>query len=304
MKTKISALFLLFLLITFSCQEQLDVKTGETPVTDPQLTDNSRTGPPVAAPLAVCGSSHSGFYATLNSYYIYPTQDTDVSCAAVGATITVNVSSQNVPNKFTVLDNTGATVAGPTSWFGTASYPGSWGMSLSAPGTGSLSFTKVAGKTYKIRVETQTPPNSSYSPYVDTWSASFSCTCAPCSPTCGGLFQGNYPTINSYYIYPAQTFSTACAAAGATITVSLTALDIPNRFTILDASNNPIVVSAWLGTASYPGLWGGSLAASSTGSISFTRVGTSYKIRVETQTPPNFSYNPTQDYWSASVSCP
>src|SRR4051812_33058180 len=45
--------------------------------------------------------------------------------------------------------------------------------------------------------------------------------------SCGGSFNGSYTTINSYYTYPLKTIDVSCAASGATITVSVTALDVP-----------------------------------------------------------------------------
>jgi hypothetical protein len=123
--------------------------------------------------------------------------------------------------------------------------------------------------------------------------------------TCGGSFTGTYGVINSHYIYPDQAFDVTCAATGATVSVNCTALDVPNKFYIYDATHKLVSVSNWLGTANYPGQWGMSLSNTSGQTITFTKASgaTTYYLEVETQTPPNASYSPATDYWSASITC-
>ena len=121
--------------------------------------------------------------------------------------------------------------------------------------------------------------------------------------TCGGALSGSFSTLNAYYTYSAQSLNVGCAAAGATLSVSVAANDVPNRFTILDASGNTAAISGWLGNATYSGLWGSSLSNAGTATLSFNNTNGPYSLRVETQTPPNSSYPHTTDEWNASASC-
>ena len=54
-------------------------------------------------------------------------------------------------------------------------YPGAWGMSLNNPGIKTLSFTKQKSASYRLHVETKTPPNNSYFPTTDTWQVTIVC---------------------------------------------------------------------------------------------------------------------------------
>jgi hypothetical protein len=77
-------------------------------------------------------------------------------------------SNNDRPNKFTVVDESGTDVF-TTNWVGVAAYPGPWGMSLSTPTSGMLSYTPIAGHTYKVRVE------SGNGAMADSWDVSISC---------------------------------------------------------------------------------------------------------------------------------
>jgi hypothetical protein len=330
MSKRIIFLFVMLVLFSISCEEQDEMKKQDPA---PSSTDASTLDMLGRAPgktdglvgqMATCGGSYNGTYTTISSYYTYPARSIDVSCAATGATVTVFFDAVEIPNKFIVKDANG-NYMGNSGWRGYASYGGPWGSSLSQPTSGSFSFTKQAGvSTYYLHVETLTPPNYNYNPNTDAWSASASCTCAPppcptcptgyicvngvckCNIPCGGGFSGNYNTIASYYTYPARTIDVTCAAAGATITVFFDAVEIPNRFTVKTAGGTTVGYSGWRGYASYGGPWGSSLAVSTTGSFTFTKSAgvNTYYLYVETLTPPNNSYNPNTDAWSASVSCP
>lgn len=328
MSKKIIFLFAMLVLFSISCEEQEIKKQDPQPAPidalDADLQGRSKTDDLVAQ-TSTCGGSYNGTYTTINSYYTYPSRAIDVSCAATGATITIYYDAVEIPNRFTVK-TAGGTTMGTSGWRGYASYGGPWGSSLSVNTSGSFSFTKGAGvTTYYLYVETLTPPNYNYNPNTDAWSASASCTCAPltCSPacgtgyscvngncvctaTCGGGFNGTYQTINSYYTYPARTVPILCPAAGATISVYFDAVEIPNRFTIKTAGGTTLGTSGWRGYASYGGPWGSSLSVNTSGSFTFTKPSgeNTVYLYVETLTPPNTSYNPNTDAWSASVGCP
>jgi hypothetical protein len=328
MKKRIVYLFLLLILLNVSCEEQVDLKKKEAQPEDAQLTDRDGAGNAraIVGQMSACGTSVNGSYGVISSYYTYPQQNLNVGCAANGSTISVSVTALDVPNRFTIRDASGNFVTS-TGWLGNAAYPGPWGSSVSNSGSTTISFTKNSS-AYYVQVETLTPPNYNYSPQTDYWSATSSCTCAPtgCTPTscpsgyscvngvcqqnpsctipCGGAYNGSYGTIASYYTYPINTFDVTCAPAGSIITVYCTALDVPNRFTILDASNNYVTGSSWQGNAAYPGPWGSSVSNSGSTILTFTKSGNTYKLRVETLTPPNYNFSPQTDYWSATASCP
>jgi hypothetical protein len=328
MSKRIIFIFTLVVLFAISCEEQNEIKKQEPPSTASDLPDADPLGRSKTDPLvtqsSTCGGSYSGTYTTISSYYTYPAHNIDVTCAATGATITVFFDAVEIPNKFTVRDGAGNIVGSSGGWRGYASYGGPWGSSLAVSTTGSFSFTKSAGvNTYYLYVETLTPPNYSYNPNTDAWSASASCVCTTCSPacatgftcqngncvcatTCGGGYNGTYGTIASYYTYPARTIDLTCARAGS-ITVYYDAVEIPNYFYVKDANGNVLGSSGgWRGYASYGGPWGSSLSVSPTGTFTFTKTAgvNTYYLWVQTLTPPNNSYNPNTDAWSASVGCP
>lgn len=258
-----------------------------------------------------CGGSFGSTYSVINSYYTYALLAVDVSCAPVGATITVNVSALDVPNRFVIVDQNNNYVAG-TGWLGSATYSGYFGPPFSNSGQAQFTFTRSVNTIYYLKVETHTPPNTSYSPSTDGWWAGVSCTCGtviecptcPICPYCGGSFGNSYSVINSYYTYPLQLVDLTCAAVNATITVNVSALDVPNRFVIVDQNNNYVAGSGWLGSASYSGYFGPPFSNSGQGQFTFTKsANTVYYLKVETHTPPNTSYSPWTDGWWAGVTC-
>jgi hypothetical protein len=129
------------------------------------------------------------------------------------------------------------------------------------------------------------------------------CTTPGCT-ICNSSYSGTYSTINSYHQYPRVNIDASCLIPNEHISISCTALDVPNRFTVYDGNGNFVTTSGWVGYAQYPGQWGRSLSTSSnTYMLIFTRVTSSYQLLVETQTPPNYSYTPNTDYWSAGIAC-
>jgi hypothetical protein len=329
MSKRIIFLFMMIVLFSVSCEEQTEIRKQDPAPTSGDASSikdlSARKGDGLVAQTATCGGSFSGSYNTINSYYTYPARIVDISCAADGATVTVSYDAVEIPNRFTIKTSGGSYING-TTWRGYASYGGPWGMSLSTPTTGSFTFTKTAGMTtVQLVVETLTPPNYNYNPNSDAWYATVSCTCAPpvcnpacgpgytcvngvcvCSIPCGGSFNGSYNTINSYYTYPARVIDVTCAAAGATITVTYDAVEIPNRFTVRTTGGSYVNGTTWRGYASYGGPWGMSLSTPTTGSFTFTKTAgvNTYHLIVETLTPPNYNYNPNSDAWYASVYCP
>lgn len=138
----------------------------------------------------VCGGSFSGSSSgSPGSLYTYSLQAIDVSCAANGATITVNASALDVPNRFEIFDQNNQFIAASGSgadsyWIGNSClgpggscYGGPWGSSIDYPfsnGQSTFTFTKVAGKSYFLKVQTIYPP-ANFSPNTDAWSANVSC---------------------------------------------------------------------------------------------------------------------------------
>jgi len=120
--------------------------------------------------------------------------------------------------------------------------------------------------------------------------------------TCGGTVSGTYSTPASYYTYPPQSLQVDCAAPGANVNVYASANDVPNRFKVLDASNQTIAQSGWVGNATYSGPWGNSLSTTGTAILSFSNNNGPYSIVVETLTPPTGS-DAVIDVWSAGTAC-
>jgi hypothetical protein len=122
----------------------------------------------------------------------------------------------------------------------------------------------------------------------------------PAPPKCGAAFTETYGVPGTYYTYPLKNLSVDCMASGSSVSVSVQANDVPNRFAILDSSNNLVASSEWLGTASYSGVWGDSLNNSGYTILNFTYYSGPYYLRVETQIQSDGSW---VDAWSALVSC-
>ncbi len=327
---KLSLLIITFLSLSISCEREIETEledVGNIGVLEgPEVSSISGKSSVLTGKFS-CGGSYSGTFTTINSYHNYtPYKTIDVSCAAPGAVITISVVAYDIPNRFTLKNASGGTVqiknsSGSmvynTGWMGTASYPGPWGSSLSTNGSATFTFVKTQN-IYQLQVETQTPPNYSYSPNQDNWGVTVSCSCVSTGGTgdndggtcttannCGDNYVGNYNTVNRWYTYPVKNLNVSCVADGATIQLFVSALDVPNKFTIKDTNGNIIVSSGWMGNASYPGQWGSSLSTVNTKTLYFTKSASfyEYKLYVETQTPPNTSYYPTYDSWQASLGC-
>ena len=137
-----------------------------------------------------CGSYLSANYGS-QGYYMYPAYNIDLSSTPQGSTITINVQSYDVPNRFTVSDANGQLIA-YTNWMGYANYSGPWGQSLNTVESQYLTFVKDITSSFILKVETSVNTTS------DSWNASISCS-APALTVINtnnvGLFHNN--TINS-----------------------------------------------------------------------------------------------------------
>lgn len=348
---------LLLILIIFSCQKPLEKKA-------------STTGPIIEDPAEVNSGTCGGNFFNMSSgtqytMYTYPLQLIDISCAAVGATITLNATALDVPNRFDVVDHNNNIIvssgAGSESYWignncggpGGSCFGGPWGLTIDPPwynGSSTFSFTKAAGTIYYLRVQTIYPPNN-FSPRTDGWNVYVSCTCSPCGTcppcstcvngvcvpitcppcytcvndicvpvACGGNFYNTSSgTPAALYTYPLQAIDISCAPNGTVITVNATALDVPNRFDIVDQNNNIIVSSGdgsesyWIGNpcggpggTCYGGPWGSTIDPpwyNGSSTFTFTKTaGLTYYLKVQTIYPPS-NFNPTTDGWNANITC-
>jgi hypothetical protein len=154
----------LALLLLFSCSNEQDVKPDKQMKGDP-IPKNLSTGRVAAA----CGGFASGTYAG-TGYYTYPATTIDASSISSTGHITINCTAYDVPNRFTVRNSSGATVA-YTGWLGYANYGGPWGPSISNSGSASLYFTRGSSTTFTLVVETSPPSYQN-----DAWEASIGCS--------------------------------------------------------------------------------------------------------------------------------
>ncbi|MDE3250207.1 MAG: hypothetical protein KGO82_16220 [Bacteroidota bacterium] len=115
---------------------------------------------------------------------------------------------------------------------------------------------------------------------------------------CGSTLTGSWSS-GGYHQYVRDTlrFDTL-SSDSAKIKIALSALVVPNRFTVYTPAGLVVAASPWMGTANYTGPWGQSINTSSSGTLNFLR-GTQpyYLFLVET------SVNGTTDTYSATLSC-
>ena len=118
---------------------------------------------------------------------------------------------------------------------------------------------------------------------------------------CGSSITGSH-THSGYYKY--ADYILDCTGASGDVSLSVNAIDKPNKFSVYDPFGNLVATSGspsnsgWLGTASYFGPWGATLNAPSTGTVSFTPTSCWYKLVVESSTDVSF-----QDGFSVGVGC-
>ncbi|MPR35838.1 hypothetical protein [Salmonirosea aquatica] len=122
--------------------------------------------------------------------------------------------------------------------------------------------------------------------------------------SCGGYFDGSY-SGNGYYIYPSIALDFSGACNGGTVSVSFSAEDVPNRFTIRDQNSNVVVQSGlnqghngYIGSASNSGPWGGPFSGGGSETVTFIYDSSkSYTLNVETST------SGVTDHWTSTVGC-
>lgn len=117
---------------------------------------------------AGCGGSFSGSWST-TGYHQYVQDSIKLDSVAIGATISLSVSSYDVPNRFTVTNGTTGSLVAASSWMGYTTNSGPWGMSLNTAETGTLTFTRGSSSLYLLLVETVVNSDS------DSYSVSISC---------------------------------------------------------------------------------------------------------------------------------
>jgi len=140
--------------------------------------DSSCGTPPCPDSICACGKVISDSYNTISSYHFYPDKPINLNCRQTGDSISIYCDPVSVPNRFTVYDGNGTFVV-TSGWVGLAKYSGSWGFAdnthpFSKPPT-TIWFTKGSTSNYILRVETQTPPNNTYSPTTDDFHATLTC---------------------------------------------------------------------------------------------------------------------------------
>lgn len=122
-----------------------------------------------------------------------------------------------------------------------------------------------------------------------------------CNPTCGTI--GDNYSGSGYHVYN-ETLNFCGIPIGSTISVLVSAADVPNRFFITDSNGNNVFTSNWLGTTSHFGLWGGLFNGPNHQSVTFTKATETYNLRVETITQWKGGPDWQEDSWSASIYCP
>ena len=114
---------------------------------------------------------------------------------------------------------------------------------------------------------------------------------------CGGSFSGSFGGTG-FHVYPNDTIDLSSTVEGSTITLSVSAFDVPNRFTVYSSSGTLLASSPWMGFANYSGPWGTSLNTNPNGTLTFTRSSSAiYLLRVETSTKT------TSDSYQVTVGC-
>jgi hypothetical protein len=236
------------------------------------------------------------------SGYQYVYHIIDVSCVAYGDIVQLSVVAYDVPNRFTVrtgsIPGSGSYVT-DSGWIGYANYSGPWGSSLSTQNTQTITFTKTSDY-YTIQIETSVPSFMS-----DSWEVNLACECEPeCLDNCGTNFGDTYYGTG-FYIYPAIPLTFQCLDQNncpvQSVQITVTALDVPNRFTIRRGSSTGTIVTQtnWIGYADYYGPWGSSLSTQNTQTLTFNYLsGTTYYFIVETSAPSS-----PYDAWQASIAC-
>ena len=229
---------------------------------------------------------------------------------SIPVTITLN-SIVGTPGPFNLYSNTdGYTTAFETgvllsslqSGYGTSNVPdGTTNIKIKSTG-GSCDY-EITKSISGIPAGTPTPTPTPTNPPTSTPTP----TPTSCPNTCSSFLHGEYAD-NDFHSYGHYCLDLSGASNGATITISYSSYDRPNRYTIYDNNSNLITTSGWRGDDNtYPGPWGmaGSLDGVGNGSIDFTYNNSkTYTLLVEAAganplgTPPNPS-----DAWDVTITC-
>lgn len=156
-----------------SSSQSTQIRTGNTKekLLTPTLIQQHSSGntyPLSGSTAYACGASFTDYYYG-TGFHMYPYYALDFSSTPRGSSISINVESYDVPNRFTLYDANGTYITG-TSWMGYANYSGPWGSSLNTAGNQILTFTTGSTSSYSLRVETITQD------YSDSWTAGIGCT--------------------------------------------------------------------------------------------------------------------------------
>jgi hypothetical protein len=115
--------------------------------------------------------------------------------------------------------------------------------------------------------------------------------------TCAQPFLNGYFSGYGYHKYPSDFLNASCLANGATITLSVNCVEVPNRFTVYDGNGNWVAGTGWIGYANYYGPWGASVNGPVSMTLTFTKTTSTYRLDVETSTASQ------NDAWEASFGC-
>ncbi|SDD44299.1 hypothetical protein SAMN04488104_103019 [Algoriphagus faecimaris] len=250
-------------------------------------------------------------YTTINSYYQYPAQNLNIGSLLIGEDFSITFHVYDIPNRYTI--KSGGNTIYTTGWIGTANYPGPWGQSINTFNSLNVNLTKNYSTTYEVIVETQTPPNYSYSPNQDNWEVWVTCPKedepipgpgpTPICECCGDWVEGNHDEYAEYKTYDV-IIDTSCLTNGDSFSFYVQSHEIPNRFQVFE-NGVSISDSGWLGQANFSGPWGASINNISDTSMPLVTFnsGSTYEMKVETKTAPDATYYPAFDYWYAQMSC-
>jgi hypothetical protein len=150
------------LMVMFSCnndQEASPKKKGD-PI--PKHVETGRVA-------GACGGYASGSYSG-TGYYTYPGTAIDASTISSTGHIYVSCYAYDVPNRFTVKNSSGTTVA-YTGWLGCTTLSGPWGAPFCNSSSQQLSFTRGSSTSFTLTVETVAPSTMN-----DAWEANISCS--------------------------------------------------------------------------------------------------------------------------------
>ena len=152
---------------------------GATPAPTATATTPAATPTPSATALPGCGSTVTGTYAP--SGYTLQTVSLDLSGAINGATISVQYTASNRPNRFNIYG--GGSLVVSSLWAGSdTDYQGPWtGNPIDEDGSGYITFVYNSSLSYQLKVDVGGANPSNI--LEDSWSVTFSCGSPAATPT-------------------------------------------------------------------------------------------------------------------------